>query len=45
MCTSLTCPIGCTVLISVQSDHLADGPHIIPQYDALSLNHEEVGVG
>lgn len=45
MCVSLTRPVECTVLVGVQSDHLANGPHIVPQHDALSLHHEEVRVG
>lgn len=44
-CVSPTCPIKCAVLVGVQSDHLTDGPHIVPQHDALCLHHEEVGVG
>lgn len=41
----LTCAVEGTVLIGVESDHLTNGPHIIPQHDALGLHHEEVGVG
>lgn len=42
---SLTRPVERTVLVGVQSDHLANGPHVVSQHDALSLHHEEVGVG
>lgn len=45
MCALLTRPVECTVLIGVQSNHLAYGPHVVPQHDALSLHHEEVCVG
>lgn len=41
----LTCPIERAVLVSVQADHLTDGPNVVPQHDALSLHHEEVCVG
>lgn len=41
---SLTRPVERAVFVGVQSDHLADGPHIVPQHDALSLHHEEVCV-
>lgn len=41
----LTCPVQRAVLVGVQADHLADGPHVVPQHDALSLHHEEVRVG
>lgn len=41
-CKPLTCSVECAVLVGVQPDHLANGPHIVPQHDALSLHHEEV---
>lgn len=44
-CASRTCAVECAVLIGVQSDHVSDGPHIVPQHDALGLHHEEVRVG
>lgn len=43
--TPLTRPVERAVLVGVQADHLADGPHVVPQHDALSLHHEEVRVG
>lgn len=43
--TPLTCTIKRVVLVGVQADHLANGPHVVSQHDALSLHHEEVCVG
>ena len=42
---SPTCAVKCAVLIGVQSDHVSNGPHIVPQHDALGLHHEEIRVG
>ncbi len=42
---TLTRSVERTILVGVQSDHLANGPHIVPQHDALSLHHEEVCIG
>lgn len=40
-----TCPIYCTVLVGVQSEHVTNGPHVVPQHDAPSLDHKVVRVG